>query len=342
MNWTFFVRTLAVFGTLLGVFAFWLFREALMLFIISLVIAAALRPLTNFFIRKRSPPTAATIAAYFCLLGTIVLFVAALGGPLIRDLEHVGTDLMKTYNYVTDNWPQGNWIEKRIAQELPPADEIWNNLTGKHGAQTFQTVLGMTFSVAEVLIDLVIILILSVYWSMDRIRFERLWLSLLSAPRRVVARDTWHAVEHEVGSYFRSEYLQSMLAAVLLALGFWWLKHPYPALAGLIAGLAWTLPWVGVMAAGGAVAFLALPLYVFGDSILTATIATAGSVVLTFALLLLLELVIEPRLFARRRFNMVLVTAVSICLAYAFGLIGLLLGPPTAVVIQIIAGHLLR
>jgi hypothetical protein len=58
--------------------------------------------------------------------------------------------------------------------------------------------------------------------------------------------------------------------------------------------------------------------------------------------LFFLEFVVEPRRFNRRRFSSLLVVIVVLVLADEFGLIGILLAPPLAAVIQIMAGQLMR
>jgi predicted PurR-regulated permease PerM len=55
-----------------------------------------------------------------------------------------------------------------------------------------------------------------------------------------------------------------------------------------------------------------------------------------------LEFVVEPRLFNRRRFSSLLVVIVVLVLVDEFGLIGVLLAPPLAAAIQILAGQLMR
>src|SRR3954447_5087678 len=64
--------------------------------------------------------------------------------------------------------------------------------------------------------------------------------------------------------------------------------------------------------------------------------------VLTIAVLAFLEFVIEPRLFNRRNFSSLLVVIVVLVLLDQLGLIGILIAPPLAAVIQIFASQLFR
>jgi predicted PurR-regulated permease PerM len=79
-----------------------------------------------------------------------------------------------------------------------------------------------------------VILFLSIYWIINQIHFERLWLSLLPTGLRRQARDIWRTIEIDLGAYMRSELFQSLAAGLLLGLGYWALGSPYPVLLALI------------------------------------------------------------------------------------------------------------
>ncbi len=193
-----------------------------------------------------------------------------------------------------------------------------------------QTLLGTTSSFLEIISQLLLILLLSVYWVADEIRFERLWLSLIPVESRPRARDTWRTIEANVGSYIRSEMAQSLLAGFLLGLGFWPLGLEYPILLALIGALAWLIPFAGVLLALVPVAIVGL-LNGPGIAILAAAY--------TLFVFVVLEKVIEPQLFNRRRFSGLLLLLVVMACIVLFGFPGLILGPPLSVAIQIFFGH---
>ena len=91
----------------------------------------------------------------------------------------------------------------------------------------------------------VVILFLSIYWSINQVHFERLWLSLLHSGQRKQAREIWRTVEPDLGTYIRSQLLDSLLAGLILGMGFWAIGSPYPALLALTGALACLVPIVG-------------------------------------------------------------------------------------------------
>jgi predicted PurR-regulated permease PerM len=171
-----------------------------------------------------------------------------------------------------------------------------------------------------------LVLVLSMYWSADQVRFERLWLSLLQARNRVPARNIWRSVELGVGAYIRSEIWQSLLALLVLSVGYALIGVRYPMLLALVGAVFWFIPLVG----GALVVAAAL-----GVGLISGPLVALGTVLLTLAALAVLELVVEPRMFNRKQYNPILILLVMLGMTDAFGVFGLILGPPLAVAIQI-------
>ena len=172
-----------------------------------------------------------------------------------------------------------------------------------------------------------VVLFLSLYWSIDQIHFERLWLSLLPSELRKHARDIWRIIEPDLGAYIRSELVQSLLAALLLGLGYWLLGSPYPTLLALIGALAWLIPVVGAALA------VILPLLM---GLLTSVQLSLFTALYTLVVLVALQIWVEPRLFRRKWDNPILTLVILLAMADAFGLLGIIVAPPLSAVCQIL------
>jgi predicted PurR-regulated permease PerM len=174
---------------------------------------------------------------------------------------------------------------------------------------------------------MLVILLLSIYWSINQTHFERLWLSLFPAEFRKHARDIWRAIESNLGAYIRSEVIQSLLAALLLGFGYWLLGSPYPAALALIGALAWLIPVVGLVLA------VIVPLLI---GLLTGVQLSLFTTLYTLVILITLQVWVEPRLFRRRWDNPILTLVILLAMADAFGLPGILAAPPLSAVFQIL------
>lgn len=150
---------------------------------------------------------------------------------------------------------------------------------------------------------------------------------------RARAREIWRNIETSLGGYLRSQLIQSVLALILLGIGYQVLGLKYPTALALIGTICWLIPWAGVLLAIILAALVGLAI---------SPVLAGVTAALTMGVLSFLELVVEPRLFNRRRFSSLLVVIVVLVLADQFGLIGILIAPPLAAVVQIFASQLFR
>ena len=325
--------TAIVLTTLGLLILFWQLRIAVALFLFSLAVAAALRPAVDGLVARGFKRGLAILLVYLVGLGVLGGLLTLAASRLLTELELGTNQLTSAYEQIFRTWPQGTSFQQLLVERLPPPDELFKAIAGERGAMLARTVLGVAQGFFSGLSSLFIVIVLSIYWSSDRDHFERLWLSLLPSKERTRARDIWRSIEKGVGSYVRSEVIQSLLAAILLWLGYRLMGLQYPVLLALTGALLWLIPWLGALLA------VILPV-IMGFTIHPALAAAAA--VYTLLVLLLLEVVVEPRFFNRRRYSSLLVIIIVVAMANAYGLVGLIVAPPLAAAIQIFFSNLAR
>jgi predicted PurR-regulated permease PerM len=295
-------------------------------------VAATLRAPIEWFAARRVPRGLAILLVYalagLATLGLLVFLYWRLGSELAslsEDLSYLYSRIRAQFEVL---WQFGPGASGRF----PTPEQMTRLLTDGRVGNLERVLVSAGQGLAGTLGDLALVLILSVYWTADRLRFERLALSLVPAHRRGAARMTWRAIEAGLGRYLRSELLQSLLAGLLLAPTFVALDLRWPIFWALAASLAWLVPMVGgflVIAPMAAVVWVQ-------SGPLTAILAVAA----TLAVLTLLEFGLERRLYPRERGANVLTIMIALVMADAFGLAGLLLAPPVAAVMHILLAEL--
>lgn len=327
-----------VFSVLVGLYTLWVLRRAVVVFFLSLMLAAAVRPIVDRLpggeFRKHIG-LAAMYVTFLVLAGAVIVFA---GSRFLVDVQQFGADFGQAYEHLVKTWPQGTWLQRLMARQVLPPQVIQPELA--HAAEIVQTVLGTAFSVAGVAVDLLVIVALSVYWSVDRVHFERLWLSLLPVGPRAQARDTWRAVEDQVGAYLRYEVLGGLAAGALLAAGQWLLGFPYPLLLGLAGALAWLIPWLGAILALAATVALSTPMLVIEGS--SAALFAGLTCVYTLAVFGVVERLVERRAREKSRYSPLLMAIVLFGLADVMGILGLIVGPPLAVALEVLGQQMVR
>lgn len=317
--------------TLMVLILIWQFSISIVLFGLSLAVAAALRPLINDLGMKTRSKRLAMTLVYASVVGTILLILILAGQFLFQDLRKVTDDFATGYERIIREWPQeGSVFQQSLAERLPSPNDLYEAITSEEGLLTLTTG-GPGQDIFTSLGYIAIILVLSIYWSADQLRFERLTVSLFPTDHRPKALHIWREIEKGVGAYLRSEFVKSLLAGLILGAGYWLIGLRYPALFATWAAVVRLIPWFG-----GLIAVMPLILLALASSPVTGLVA----ILFTIITLLFLRVVVGARFGDYQQNNTLLIVLFVILLAEAFGFIGVLLAPPLAVAIQILLQEL--
>jgi predicted PurR-regulated permease PerM len=268
---------------------------------------------------------------YALVVVSILGLFASISPLILQDLQRTTDDFAVSYDRMKTDWPKhGTVFQKTLAQQLPDSNDLYKALTSEQSllsltqtgspGRNFFTLLGYS----------AIILTLSVYWSADQLRFERISVSLFPMEYRPKVLSTWRSIESGVGVYLRSEVIQSVLAGLLLGVGYWGLGIRYPALLALWVAVARLIPWFGGLIG-------VIPLIIMNGSF---PFSGLIAILYTVIILSLLKIGVGRRFMEQQYDNPLLIVLFVIILAAAFGFIGVLLSPPLAVAVQILLQEL--
>jgi predicted PurR-regulated permease PerM len=318
--------------TLVVLILLWEFSLSIVLFALSLAVAAALRPIINTIaIRIRSKRLALGLV-YSLVIGVIVVLLVGVGQLLFQDLQRATDDFATSYERIKRDWPrEESMFRQTMAEQLPSSNDLYQAITSEQGLLILTEEDGPGQGFFSTFGYIGIILVLSIYWSADQLRFERITVSLFPADHRPKALHIMRSIEKGVGAYLRNELLQSLLAGLILGVGYGLIGLRYPAILATWAAVARLIPWFGVLIA-------VLPLFFLGIGALP--FSNFLAVLYTVLVLLILKSVVKPMVMDQRRNNSLLIVLFVIILAEAFGFAGVLLAPPLAVAVQILMQEL--
>jgi putative permease len=316
----------AVMTTLLALVVLWQFRIVVIYVLISLALAATVRPFAASETKRNFVTRLLWLLLYLACLVSFGLLIFLVGRLLVGDLQQLTQTISVQNTWVLPPWLDGSLFQRALVRWLPTPDKLFEAIISQRQL-IVSAVLGLTQGIGGIASAFFIILFLSIYWSINQNHFERLWLSLLPSEQRRHARDIWRTLEQDLGAYTRSEIIQSLLAVLLLGLGYWMLGSPYPALLAVVGAVAWLVPVVGAVLA------LILPLLL---GLLTSPQLGLFTVLYTLVILIALQVWFEPRLLNRKWDNPILTLIILLAMADAFGLIGIIVAPPLSVVCQVL------
>ena len=321
----------AVMTTLLALAVLWQFRMVVVYVLISLMLAATLRPLVNRLAGRKFIVRVGWILLYLVALGSVGFLLFLTCETAINEIQQLAQRVSVQDVWTLPAWLEGSSFQQTLVAWLPPPSKLFEAVTGDQGQLVLPALLGFTQSIGTIVSGAIVILFLSIYWSINQIHFERLWLSLLPSGQRKQARGIWRTIEPDLGAYIRSQVVQSLLAGLVFGLGYWLIGSPYPAFLALAGALACLVPVVGP-------ALVIIPVLLVG--LLTSVPLSLLTALYALVVLIALGVWVKPRLFSHRWDNPILTVVLLIALADAFGLVGLIVAPPLSVVCQILWSRL--
>jgi predicted PurR-regulated permease PerM len=318
---------LAVMAALLMLVVLWQLRMVVIYVLISLLVSSALRPLVkrlsglSFFWRL------SWILIYVLGSAGFVFLIFSSGKAAITQIQILVRNLAVLDTWRVPYWLKQSMFNQVVVARLPPPSIFLEAVTGDEGQHVISVLFGLSRDIGSLVTGFLVILFMSIYWSINQVHFERLWLSLLPAAGRKQTRGIWRTIEPEMGAYIRSQVVISIIAGLALGLGYRALGSPYSALLAIIGGVSSFVPVVGIPFSVVAVLLAGMM-----------TSAQHGLAVSLFTLITLvaLSIWIRPKLYDRRWENLILTVVMLIILADAFGLLGIILAPPLSVIVQIL------
>jgi predicted PurR-regulated permease PerM len=317
----------AIMTTLLALLVLWQFRIVVVYVLISLTLAAAVRPLINRLSGRGFVVRVAWILLYLVVLGGFGFLLFLSSKTAINEIQQLGHTVSVQDQWKLPIWLEGSSFQQALVARLPLPSKLFEAITGSQGQLILPALLGITQGIAGVVSGVLVIFFLTLYWIINQNHFERLWLSLLPSGQRKQARDIWRTIEPDLGAYIRSQVVHSLLVGLLLGLGYWALGSPYPTLLALAGALACLIPVVGAVLA-------VIPPLLLG--LLTGVQLILFTVLYTLIVLIVLWVWVKPRLFNRIWDNPILTLVILIALANVFGLLGIVIAPSISAVCQIL------
>jgi predicted PurR-regulated permease PerM len=255
-----------------------------------------------------------------------------LGRFAVLEIQVFAQSLSEQDVWTLPIWLDGTAFQKMFITRVPPPGNLMEAISGDQGELVLPALFDLLKGVGGFVTGALVILFLSIYWSINQIHFERLWLSLLSSDMRKQARWIWRTIESDIGGYIRGQLMLSLAAGLLLGSGFWLLGSPSPSALALVGALLCLIPVVG--------SFLAIipPLLVGFFST-----AQHGFFMVLYSVFVMIAIMmwVKPRIFNRRWNNPILTLVIVIGLADAYGIAGIIISPPISAVCQILWNHLI-
>lgn len=119
----------AVMITLLALVVLWQFHVAVIYVLISLTLAAALRPLANRLIGQGIVVCVAWILLYFLALGGLGWLLFLTGQTAVNEIQQVAHSMSLQDAWRLPTWLAGNSFPQPLVARLPPPSQLFEAIT---------------------------------------------------------------------------------------------------------------------------------------------------------------------------------------------------------------------
>ena len=293
-------------------FGLWRVRDLIVLLLLALTFAAAMRPGVEWLRRRRVPGALAILSFFIAVFGVFALFFWLAVPPALHELERA---LAKPVTGAAAEHSTGIrhdvlvWVDMHL-RKLPSGSEIFHPVAA-YGHKATDAIVAVFFTIAA-----------TWYWVSERDAMIDLLVRLTPESRRESARRTYLEIDRRLGSYTRLKFLMVGLIGAVLAFGFWLIGLHYWLLLGGAVSLFEIIPVVGPLIGVLLVVAVGLPQSIH---------VTVLAVVVLVVVREFQSYVINPRVMGRSVGLSPLVTLVTVSVVgLLFGALAVILAIPAA------------
>jgi predicted PurR-regulated permease PerM len=223
-----------VIGVAVLTLALWRLRTLVILLLLAVTFAAALRPGVEALRRRRIPESVAIFLLFVLGISVFVAFFWLALPPALRQLNHA----LNSPRYTLHGHGHGfehtviSWVNRKL-RHLPSGSAVIHPIA-TYGKKGTEAVVGVLFTLAA-----------TWYLITERDAVIDALVRLAPEHRRGRARETYLAIDQRLGAYTRLKFLMMFATAAVLAVAFYLIGlHYWLLLAGLVAVLE-IIPVVG-------------------------------------------------------------------------------------------------
>ncbi|MCC7450936.1 MAG: AI-2E family transporter [Anaerolineae bacterium] len=329
-----FRNTLIVILTLVAAYALWASIRILIVLLIAIIIASAVRPTILWLRKRRIPEGLAILLVYGAILLSIILLLGAVLPPAANQFAGYLENENNLANRVID---AQSWVTTTIKQytgsdvRLLDPEAIRTTITTVV-KQIKDAVPALAGEFGGLLGDFVLVFVMGVYWLTSRDQAVDFALQLFAIGRRAEIKEIIREIETSMGGYMRGVITVSVIVGTLNFFLLQILGVPNALTLGFIVGTATAIPIVG-----GYLGMIAAVLLALLSSPIHAVIALAVNV----AVQQLENHYLTPRLMSRSVGLNEILVIVFVFIGFSLGgVIGGLISMPIASTIMILLRHL--
>lgn len=217
----------------------------LILFFLAFVFSAALHPMVSYLQHRKVPRSIGVFLIYFLvflIFGILISHLVPLIATQVVDMAHAVGQFVQDLGSGNANFPFSEQLKPYISQ-------LYQTVDLKEAASQIQAALqvigSQLLNISFGLINVLLVLILTFFMTVEEKSMEKFYLSLFPARYGVYISTRLEAVKEKIGFWVRGQLLLCIAGAILTYIGLLILNVQYALTLSVIAGVLMVIPVVG-------------------------------------------------------------------------------------------------
>ncbi len=336
-DWTFRRVMWATLVLVSVIFCFWLlyrFYQVVFILFIAIVIGTVIRPIANWLHQRGLPRMAAVIVVYLLMLILLAGFLWLLFPLIFKQSATIASEAPAYYQTLRNGLVNSpNQLFVRLGELLPAILPGLNPVqqTGEEMVTSAGQVWGYVLVAAQVIFTALVVLGITLYWTLDGPRIIKSILLLAPQDRRESIGELISAMEAKLGFYIAGQGVLCLVISLMALIAYVLIGLPNALVLALAAGVMEAVPMIGPLL--GAVPAALVAVSIGPDRLIWVIVATIVIQQLENSLLV-------PRVMKRTVGVNPFVTLLALfAFSSLFGIVGALMAIPMAAMIQLALNH---
>jgi predicted PurR-regulated permease PerM len=234
-------------------FALWTLRDLALLVLTAIVIASAIEPGVEFFLKRKIPRAVAVTVMYLGVLGSLFSIVYLFLPPILEDTQ----DFISTAPQYLDtlNLPGSLSVlgdSAKMAASENQAQSLFDTIFAYRSAFTDTSggVVRVVSTFFGGIFSLILVIVLSFYFALQETGIEDFLRLVTPAKHEEYAVGLWLRAKKKIGQWMQGQLILSLIVGVIVYLGLLLLGVPYALLLAVLAAILDLIPIFGSFIAG--------------------------------------------------------------------------------------------
>lgn len=304
-------------------------------FVIAIVTATILERLVEYLVKKTKISRKVVGTVLVLLIYSLLAFIIyLLVSKLLKEAIEIAGDLPNTFEYIKEKYDlvyekyikAMNNIPFTISEKIYEFGIGFFSDMSKYITKFFNSAFNFIMFIPNIFVYVVITLLATLFLVTDRRNLSRSIHDIF--PKRFVRKisNIFKGIINSLSQYLKSQLIMVCITFGELLVAFLVLKQQYPVTLALVISLIDALPVVGV---GGVL--ITWGIY----SAITGNIELAIGLLITYAIIIIVRQLVEPRIVSSNLGVHPFLTLISMYIGFKiFGIVGLIIGPIVMVIFK--------